>query len=237
MRVIAGVHDGTTAAGANAHVALAASLAQVDVLVVEVGNNADGGDAVNGDVAHLAGRQANQCITVLLSHQLSHNTSGTDQLAALARVELDVVDHGTDGDVLKRQSVARLDIGGGASHNLIANLQAVRSQNVALGAVFVLNESDESGAVRVILKGLDRCGNAELVALEIDHAVLGAVAAAVMANGDLAGVVAAGMLLVGLQQAALGCNLAQHAVVSNSHAAAARGSRLVLFDSHCGTPF
>ena len=147
------------------------------------------------------------------------------------------MDHGTDGDVLKRQSVARLDIGGGASHNLIANLQAVRSQNVALGAVFVLNESDESGAVRVILKGLDRCGNAELVALEIDHAVLGAVAAAVMANGDLAGVVAAGMLLVGLQQAALGCNLAQHAVVSNSHAAAARGSRLVLFDSHCGTPF
>ena len=33
VRVIAGVHDGTTAAGANAHVALAASLAQVDVLV------------------------------------------------------------------------------------------------------------------------------------------------------------------------------------------------------------
>ena len=41
MRMVAGVHDGTTAAGANAHVALAASLAQVDVLVVEVGNNAD----------------------------------------------------------------------------------------------------------------------------------------------------------------------------------------------------
>ena len=71
--MVAGVHDGTTAAGTDAHVALAASLAQVDVLVVEVGNNADGGDAVNGDVAHLAGRQANQCITVLLSHQLSHN--------------------------------------------------------------------------------------------------------------------------------------------------------------------
>ena len=46
VRMVAGVHDGTTAAGADAHVALAAGLAQVDVLVVEVGNNADGGDAV-----------------------------------------------------------------------------------------------------------------------------------------------------------------------------------------------
>ncbi len=67
VRVIAGVHDGTTAAGANAHVALAASLAEVDVLVVEVANNADGGDAVNGDVAHLAGGQTNQCITASLA--------------------------------------------------------------------------------------------------------------------------------------------------------------------------
>ena len=36
MRMVAGVHDGTTAAGADAHVALAAGLAEVDVLVVEV---------------------------------------------------------------------------------------------------------------------------------------------------------------------------------------------------------
>ena len=46
VRVIAGVHDSTTAAGADAHVALAAGLAQVDILMIEVGNNADGGDAV-----------------------------------------------------------------------------------------------------------------------------------------------------------------------------------------------
>ena len=51
VRVIAGVHDGTTAAGADAHVALTASLAEVDVLVVEVGNNADGGDAVQFSLA------------------------------------------------------------------------------------------------------------------------------------------------------------------------------------------
>ena len=97
--------------------ALAASLAQVDVLVVEVRNNADGGDAVQTNVAHLAGGQTNQSVTIFLSHQLSHNASGTDQLAALAGIQLDVVDHGTDGDVLEGQGVAGLDVGVGAGHD------------------------------------------------------------------------------------------------------------------------
>ena len=65
------------------HVALAAGLAQVDILMVEVGNNADGGDAVQTNVAHLTGGQTNQSVAILLSHQLSHDASGTDQLAAL----------------------------------------------------------------------------------------------------------------------------------------------------------
>ncbi len=46
--MVAGVHDGTTAAGTDAHVALAAGLAQVDVLVVDVGNLADDCGAVQG---------------------------------------------------------------------------------------------------------------------------------------------------------------------------------------------
>ena len=96
--VVAGVHDGTTAAGTDAHVALAASLAQVDVLVVDVGNLADNCGAVEGHVAHLTGGQTNQCVAVLLCHQLSHVASGTNQLSTAAGIQLDVVDDGTDGD-------------------------------------------------------------------------------------------------------------------------------------------
>ena len=212
--------------------ALAASLAQVDVLVVEVGNNADGGDAVQTNVAHLTGGQTDQSVTILLSHQLSHNASGADQLAALAGVELDVVDHGTDGDVLEGQGVAGLDVRVGTSHDNVTDLQAVRSQDVALDAVLVLDEGDESGAVRIVLQRLDGGGDIKLVALEVDDTILDAVAAAVMADGDLAGVVAAGVLLLGLEQAALRINLGQDAVISNSHATATGGSRLVLLDSH-----
>ena len=100
--VVAGVHDGTTAAGTDAHVALTASLAEVDVLVVDVGDLTDDCGAVDGHVAHLARGQTDQSVAVLLSHQLSHVASGTDQLSAAAGVQLDVVDDGTE-DVYKRQ--------------------------------------------------------------------------------------------------------------------------------------
>ena len=47
--VVAGVHDGTTAAGTDAHVALTASLAQVDVLVGDVVISGKGADIKPGN--------------------------------------------------------------------------------------------------------------------------------------------------------------------------------------------
>ena len=84
--------------------ALTASLAEVDVLVVDVGDLTDDCSAVDGHVAHLTRGQTNQSVTVLLSHQLSHVASGTNQLSAAAGIQLDVVDDGTDGDVLEAGS-------------------------------------------------------------------------------------------------------------------------------------
>ena len=107
----------------------------------------------------------------------------SSDLAQLVRsagnmAQLDVVDDGTDGDVLEGQSVTGLDVGVGAGHDLVANLQTIGSQDVALGAVLVLNECDEGGTVRVILQRLDSGGDIKLVALEVDDTVLDAVAVA-----------------------------------------------------------
>ena len=212
---------------------LTTGLADVHVLMVDVAHLADGSNAVQGNVAHLTGRQTHQSVTILLSHQLSLVAGGANQLAALTGVQLHVVDDGTDGDVGERQSVAGLDVGVGAGHHGVAHLQALGSQDVALHAVLILDQGDVSAAVGIVLQGQDLGGNVELVPLEVDDAVLGAVAAAMMTNGDAAGVVAASALLHRLKQAALGRDLAQHAVIGNSHAAAARSSRLILFDSHC----
>ena len=231
--MVVGVHDRTTAAGTDAHVALAAGLAQVDVLVVDVGDLADDCGAVQGHVAHLAGGQTDQGVAILLSHQLCHVAGGADQLGAAAGVQLDVVDDGTDGDVLEGQAVAGLDVGAGAADDGVAHLQAFGADDIALDAVGVLDQADEGAAVGIILDGLDGSGDIQLLTLEVDDAVLGAVAAAVVTDGDLAGVVAAAVLLHGLQQAALRGDLGQDTVVRDGHAAAARGSGAVFLDSHC----
>ncbi len=105
------------------------------------------------------------------------------------------------GDVGDRQAVAGLDIGEAEELTLVAGLQADRSEDVALLAVLVLDESDERGAVRVVLQAQNGGGMSILVALEVDDAVLLLVAAAVMANGDAAVAVAAGILLLAFQQA------------------------------------
>ena len=231
--MVAGVHNGTTAAGTHAHVALAACLAQVDVLVVDVGNLTDDCGAVHGHVAHLTGGQTNQSVAILLSHQLSHVASGTNQLSAAAGIQLDVVDDGTDGDVLEGQAVAGLDVGRLAADDHVAHLQAIGSNDVALDAIGVLDQSDECAAVRIVLESLDGSGHIGLLTLEVDDTILGAVAAALMTDGDTTGVVAAAVLLHGLQQAALGSDLGQDAVIRDGHAAAARSSGAILFDSHC----
>src|SRR5699024_9950153 len=85
--VIAGVHNRTANGGTPTHVALAAGLTDVHVLVIHVANLADGSDAVQRDVAHLAGGQTNQSVAVLFRHQLSHVAGAAHQLAALTGVQ------------------------------------------------------------------------------------------------------------------------------------------------------
>ena len=216
---------------------LAAGLAVVDVLVVDIADLADAGHAVQRDVAHLAGGQAHQGVAVLFRHQLGHVAGRAHQLRALAGIQLDVVDDGAHGDGRERQAVARLDVGVGAVHDGVAHLEALGGDDVALHAVLILDQGDVGRAVGVVLEGLDRRGDVELVALEVHHAVLGAVAAAVMAHGDAAGVVAAAVVLHRLEQAPLGLDLGKDRVIGDRHAAAARSSRFVLFNGHCYLSF
>ena len=82
-------------------------------------------------------------------------------------------------------------------------LQADRGEDVAALAVFILAQGDERAAVGVVLETEDLCGHLGLVALEVDNAVLLAVAAALVADGDAAVAVAAGVLLEDLDEGLL----------------------------------
>ena len=201
--------------------------------MIDVADLADDGHAVRADNAHFAGGHTDLSVAVLLRHQLSSSTGGADELSALAGVHLNVVDDGTDRDVGDGQAVAGQDVGVGAGHDDVAGLQADRSDDVALLAVLVLDESDERAAVGVILQAQDGRGDVHLVALEVDDAVLLLVAAAVVTDGDAAVAVAAGVLLDSLKKAALGLCLFIYAVKRrNSHVSSRRGIRLERFDRH-----
>ena len=78
--------------------------------------------------------------------------------------------------------------------NGIAGFQSQRSQDVAFFTVFVEQQRDARGAVRIVLDCGNLGGHAVLVALEVDDAVLALGAAALMPDGDAAGEVAAGPL-------------------------------------------
>jgi hypothetical protein len=66
----------------------------------------------------------------------------------------------------------------------IADLQALRRQDVGLLAVLVADQRDERRPVRVVLEPLDRRRHVELGPLEVDHPVGALVPAATMPRGD-----------------------------------------------------
>ena len=102
----------------------------------------------------------------------------------LPGVELDVMDGGAGkGNALQRKGVADKDVSVRTAHDLLADSEADRLNDVALLAVRVVNEGDAEAAVGIVLDGGYGAGDAELVALEVDYAQLLLVAAAVVTYG------------------------------------------------------
>src|SRR5262245_46899205 len=126
MRVVDRVLGNAAGMRADAEPAAAAGLADDDVLLVRVRHRADGGEAIEMDLAHFAGAQADQRIVDVAADQLHESAGGPRQLPALFRPQLDVVDDRADRDALQRHGVARLDVRAFAGHHLIADLQPLR---------------------------------------------------------------------------------------------------------------
>lgn len=117
---------------------------------------------------------------------------GAGKLSTLAGIKLDVMHEGADRDIGQRQRVAGLDVGAFTAHHHIADLEALRGDDIALLAALVLDERDVRRTVGVVLEGQDGRGNTLHIALEVDDAVFPAVGTAAVADGDAAGIVAAG---------------------------------------------
>ena len=95
------------------------------------------GEALAVDQALLAGVQADRDVALVATHDLGVGAGRAGQSAALADLQLDVVDDRADRHVADRHRVARLDVDLLAGRHLIADSQTLRGQDVGLLAVGV----------------------------------------------------------------------------------------------------
>src|ERR1035437_5770522 len=120
------VHDNAADFGPLAHVPCASCLTEVLVLVVQVGDLADGSHATEVAATNLARREPDRGEITLFSEQLGRCAGGPNDLATLARDELDVVDRGAERNVLQRQRVPDPCLDFNAGDDDVTNLEAVR---------------------------------------------------------------------------------------------------------------
>src|ERR1700734_559326 len=159
------------------------------------------------------------------------------RLRAATGPHLDRVDDRTGRDRLQRQGVARLDVRSGAVLHPVALVKPLRSEDVPLLAIHVVEQRDARGAVRVVLDVRDLRRNAVLVVPpEVDQPVGALVPAALMPHRDAAVNVPAALAVQRTDQRLLRLTPGELGEVGAAGAAPTRGGRLVFTDSHLTSP-
>ena len=189
MRMIVRVHNGTADGRTNAHMTDSSCFSVIDKVVVAVADNTDRCSAVQADHSHLSGGKTQGRVLAFLRHQLGAVAGRADHLAAVLRIKLNIVNHGTNRNQVQRQAVAHADLSLRAVHDSHADCEPFRCKDVGLLSVCVADQRDVRGSVRIIFDRGYLCRNVVLISLEIDDSVLSSVSAASVANGDLALVV------------------------------------------------
>src|SRR5207245_541626 len=130
VRVVDRVHRRAAHRRALAEPAAAAGLADRHVLMLDVADLPHGRAAGEQHAAHLARGETQSRVTAVLRDELHTGAGGASQLAALGRLELDVVDERAGGDVVERQGVAGLDVGVAAGLHVRADTHARGREDV-----------------------------------------------------------------------------------------------------------
>src|SRR6185295_15036610 len=154
VRMVDRVHDDTSHRRADAAPAFGARLAVAAQVVLVVADLADRRAAVDADLAGLSGLEPQDRVARLAARELGGGAGGARDLAALAGLQLDVVDDRADRDVPQLHRVARADRRVGARLQLVADGDALRREDVAALAVLVEEQRDVRRPVRVVFQAL-----------------------------------------------------------------------------------
>ena len=212
--------------------AAAARLSDGHVLVFGVGEGAHRRSAFGADHPHLGRGKSERHDVALLRDNLDRGARGAPEASALAGDQLDVVDDGSRRDLAKLESVTGPDVGAGARLDHRAYAHALGGEDVALGAVRIVEEGDVGGAIRVVLDRRNLRRHAVFEALEIDLAVTTLGAAAAMARGDAAARVAPAGRVLALGERLVGPVLGDLLALLIRREAPARAGRFRLAHRH-----
>ena len=203
----------------------------MDKVVILVSDVANRGAAGEEELADFTGSKSQRGILVFLTEDLGTGTGGTADLAALAGLELDVVDDDTFRDVSELHAVADGDFACLAIGDLLADLETLRAEDVSLLALLVDDKGDAAVAVGIVFDGLD---NAFALAgpAEVDKAVHSLVTAADVTAGDVALGISSAGLLQGDEQSLFRSLLCEIVGGKGGEMSHARGNRAILLDCH-----
>src|SRR3984957_14024289 len=200
VRVIDRVHGQSANRRTHAAPAHRTGLAVAAQVVLVVADFAQGRAAVDVHLAALTGLQAQEGVQPFAGRELHGGAGAAGQLAALAGLQFHVVYRGTDRKMPQGHRIARLHRRIGAAAHFITGGHALGGDDVAAFAVGVQHQRDVRGTVRIVFDTLDRAGNAVLVALEVDDAVLLPRTTADVTGGDATEMVARTGLALGHRQ-------------------------------------
>lgn len=87
-----------------------ARFADANDFVVEIADLTDRRSAVDENVSHFAAGHTHDCVFAFFCHKLCRVACRSCDDSAVAGLQLDVVDHRTDGNCGKRKRVAHFDV-------------------------------------------------------------------------------------------------------------------------------
>ncbi len=168
MRMVDRIHGHSTNGWASSHPACTASLADLDIFVVDIADLAHSRPTILMDLANFTRRQAHLSVFTLFGNQLARRTAGPDKLPALTQFDFKIMYGGSKRHVSKRQVVSRAYISLFTCHNRVADIQVHRPENISLDAIFVVQQGNMRRTIRIILNSLDEGLDIQFLALEVD---------------------------------------------------------------------
>src|SRR6056297_2606047 len=183
-RMVDGVHRNTANFGSVTFPTISAGLAVGNILMLQVPDLTDSGHVGCQNLANLAGRQPQQGIFALFGHQLGIGPGCTGHLPTSSRIEFDIMNDRSHGNLGQRKRVARFDVCLDASQNTVTDFESHRRQNIPLFTIGVGKQGDARTPVWVILDGGNFSRHIHLGPLEIDDTVQTLVSTATPARSD-----------------------------------------------------